>query len=242
MSQNAVVEYTAGHTYKSKKPNGKHGFIYKNAVKTDGKCSMILPVPTNDSTSVEVIDTTAYATMMDEFYDKNRTYLRGIESASLFEEVKVGIYTLIVGREIAQIHAQLGVQISKKLSDWLLRHYPKESFTFLTCIWEGDMNAQPIQIEYTPTWADYLFFPMMESHGDIPAKGSVNRNHYLTASTGEVAKEQFVSAPNSLYQDYVGLALNDCETLNGDAYLHAQDLETLWTSDLSNINFMATPL
>ena len=240
MSLNATVEYTYGHSYQSKKGDGRHGFIYKNSVKIEGKCSMILPIPTPDATSVAVIDTSAYAAMMNEFHSETMANSRSISAPRHLAPVKVGIYTLIVGREVQDIHDTLGVTIGSDFSNWLLNHYSETAFTFVTCIWEGDMDAQPIQIEYAPHWRDYLFFPMMESHGGIPVDDKVHRNHYLTVSTGEESHNKFRHAPPSLHDSYAGVEIT-MDIVNGDAYIHIETLESMWYSEKTAINFDAYP-
>jgi hypothetical protein len=243
MYPDAKVAFTAGHSYKSKNKPNKHGFIYKNSVEVEGKCTMILPIPTNDESSVEVIDTTAFASMMDEYYDDTKR-CRSIGLSSDWEITQCGMYTLAVGRDIQNINSALGVELKPQLSDWLLSHYPEGSFTFISCVWEGDMNAQPIQVEYTPTWEKYLFFPMMEAHGDIPFEGTTKRNHYLTVSTGESASPsfEFQNAPDWLFNSYAGFSLEYKPCLNGDYYIHIEKHQTIWRSDKTNINFKAEPL
>lgn len=234
MSQNAHVYYTCGHSYILKNNPSKHGFIYKNEVKIPGKCSMILPIPTPDVSTIKLIDTTAYAEMMNEFLINNMS--RGLSSVSL----QVGMYTLILGRDIQAMHDELGLFIEPKLANWLLNHYKEDEFTFITCVWEGEMNAQPIQIEYQPTWPNHLFFPTMEAHGDIPTEGLTNRCHFITVSTGEESSKKFLNAPETMYNSYSGEVFN-YSLPNGDMYLHIESIETIWDSDLSNINFIANP-
>ena len=237
MSHDAYVNFTAGHSYKSKNKPNKHGFIYKNSVETEGKCAMILPIPTTDAASVEVIDTTDFAPMMDEFRDQTPSRYRSLS----FEISQCGIYTLAVGRDIQNINGALGVALKPQLCDWILAHYPAQSFTFISCVWEGDMNAQPIQVEYTPTWENHLFFPMMEAHGEIPVDKDVERNHYLTVSTGESSDSQFQYATDWLFKAYSGYALMDTHSPNGDLYIHIEKYSTIWDSDRTNIVFEADP-
>lgn len=239
MSHDAYVNFTAGHSYKSKNKPNKHGFIYKNSVETEGKCAMILPIPTTDAASLEVIDTTDFAPMMDEFKDQAQGWCRSVGMDS--EILQCGIYTLAVGRDIQNINGALGVALKPQLCDWLLAHYPAQSFTFISCVWEGDMNAQPIQVEYTPTWESHLFFPMMEAHGEIPVDKDVKRNHYLTVSTGESSDSQFQHAPDWLFKAYFGYALKDTHSPNGDLYIHIEKYSTIWDSDRTNIVFEADP-
>lgn len=176
-----------------------HYFAYQNAVTSETKNVMMLPIPVSTD-KVKLHDTTGYSdfcnTAAKEIYRKwseNRPPLRSGAKEFEIGYKQVGQYRyklvddFLVERELTLLNLEVKPWlpiILEKYQDW----------KFLFCIMEAGttMESQPLLVEYSPMFPDKIYFPMMDVHGDEELVQRVKRDHIIGVSTQkQVDKDQY---------------------------------------------------
>lgn len=157
-------------------PNGNHLLIYQNEARTENTNAMILPI---DTEKMGVSSLKEYpSAYLSDMYEKISCVRAGLNSQSVISG-KCGSYDVHIINELneaafVEINA-LGVGLEKALYDWYNAHYPSWSFAF--CVFdEKAIGAEkhPIGIEYVPRNAEWLHFPLVDSHtGGVPKREKV---------------------------------------------------------------------
>lgn len=229
-----------------------HVMGYQNKAVSDGPNAMLLPIPTDKSMSKDnlidcrdfpefMVDIAA-ATRLQTFSDKmSKSVRRGFAAAS-FQIFDSGSYTVVLASSVNGILEALNVvpkekrpELSKNLLNGMCVLYPDH--TFALCCWNGNIEAEPILLWYSPKDKDYLFAPALDAHdGDSPnPRADVNVDHYISFSTLNMDKsnanrvyyedgvsykdgKEFFIKPHELCPEYVvGTKLNTVMK-NGDFF------------------------
>lgn len=235
--------------------NGNNFIAYSNkVVDLSGKTnSMILPVFGKTNQTL-FYDTTKYSKFLNQIVKKADldNYLgMKARSASLsksltLEEFNLGKYTIGISEsfnEVEEFLARHGVEINSELRLFFIDSYANCSF--VVCVFNGDMESQPIAFEYEPINKDIIFFPTMDAHtGGAPKlTEKVDMSHTLVYEhTGVVEGKLYMDSvelnlpdmPNFLNKRrYRTLELNGSFN-NGDIFIKK--------SDVAAIPFTETPV
>ena len=155
----------------------EHYLAYKNtSVNLSDKPNvMVLPIPTEYLDSTNVIDTSSYKEFLNVYeesmktYSLNNTSFRGGTRSVYVNQISSGSYDIVVGNSLEDIFDVIsGLPIGKKpdiqISDLmkLKNIYPNYSFAF--CIWDGQVDAEPIMFKYKPFDYDRIFIPTLDLH------------------------------------------------------------------------------
>jgi len=182
----------------------EHYLAYKNtSVNLSDKPNvMVLPIPTNYLDASNVINTSSYKEFLNVYEEAikpvtlNGGSLRLTKSRGVYvNQISSGSYDIVVGNSLEGIFDVIsGLAIGKKpdiqISDLMKLKdiYPNYSFAF--CIWDGQVDAEPIMFKYKPFDYDRIFIPTLDCHdGKVPKTGFVYADHYIMVG--------------SKYQDFV---------------------------------------
>lgn len=178
---------TIGLGYQHRLKPNKHGCLYSNEVDnlTDGANSMILQFPAKDG-EIQFLDSTNYAFIIEEikaYHTESDNLRSGGKPKSVLNKIQtVGAYTLSLcdAKNLLKMYKKLDIPHNKEQITFLAEKNP--DFTNLVCKWTGKSVAttQPIWVEYTPIYKDWLHFPMLDAHdGEKPQDVPTKTNHLL---------------------------------------------------------------
>lgn len=172
----------------------EHYLAYKNtSVNLSDKPNvMVLPIPTNYLDASNVIDTSSYKEFLNVYEEAikpvtlNGGSLRLTKSRGVYvNQISSGSYDIVVGNSLEDIFDVIsGIPIGKKpgiqIYDLMKLKdiYPNYSFAF--CIWDGQVDAEPIMFKYKPFDYDRIFIPTLDLHdGNGFSFGSVFLDHSI---------------------------------------------------------------
>lgn len=172
----------------------EHYLAYKNtSVNLSDKPNvMVLPIPTDYLDASNVIDTSSYKEFLNVYEEAikpvtlNGGSLRLTRSRGVYvNQISSGSYDIVVGNSLEDIFDVIsGIPIGKKpdiqISDLMKLKdiYPNYSFAF--CIWDGQVDAEPIMFKYKPFDYDRIFIPTLDLHdGKDFSFGSVFLDHSI---------------------------------------------------------------
>ena len=217
--------------------NNQHVTIYSNTVESKVLGNkMILPIPANVDTVV-VKDGVLFIGLMDKINETCQPEYgtRSIGTVPPRKE-KVGMYNVTYCNL-----EQLKGQVSDELHAFFTEKY--KVYSFVICEWEDmkPISAQPIVIEYTTLFMDFLYFPMMDGHGAVPKVQTIKRNHALGFSgIADHGRYKFIDSHQNIGFSSFKI---DTETLNGDTWIEIQDdlYQSATTNDYSYTGFETDP-
>lgn len=181
-------------------PDGdiEHVLGYSNKASTTGANAMVLPIP-----ALELPEKSNFydmrgegTTFFEAYFEKHKPRYRSVSKnrrdmsfGKGYDIVETGSYTVIVADSANNIQRALrgGSIPSHKIP----KEFPREiisgmesyykGWPILVCLFEGDINAEPILVRYKPMRPDFRFIPMMDSHdGKSFTPGApVNRDHSI---------------------------------------------------------------
>jgi len=175
--------------------NEKHFMCYKNNAENYSKYKniMILPFPTDYLGSDSMIDTSSYVDFLDDAQEACAVdeltiscAPAGAAAAASYTEVfKSGSYDVIVGNSLSSMYkiykdmpGEKNPQLNLSLLRFLKSHYKGYSFAF--CIWDGEINAEPILFTYKPFDYNKIFIPTLDCHnGGYPKSEYVYADHFI---------------------------------------------------------------
>ena len=173
----------------------EHYLAYKNtSVNLSDKPNvMVLPIPTEYLDSTNVIDTSSYKDFLDVYEESIKPYTlnsgssrSGTKSRSVYvNQISSGSYDIVVGNSLKDIFNVISNMPSGKKPDIqttdllkLKDIYPDYSFAF--CIWDGQVDAEPIMFKYKPLDYDRIFIPTLDLHdGKDFSFGNVFLDHSI---------------------------------------------------------------
>ncbi len=173
---------------------GRHHLVYANNVHNlhRGPNCLILPIP---GEIIEVHDTTAYHSFMDELADNFREPVgRGLSTAKGKGNIvikEVGVYTVLICNKIVPDEIMKTLKkvdhwkrpdISEELMSWYASFYGKNAQLLICCFDNLEMEkAQPVWVEYAPFNMLAAFYPAVDSHNGEPPQMDkwVDRDHQL---------------------------------------------------------------
>ena len=173
--------------------NEEHYLAYKNtSVNLSDKPNvMVLPIPTDYLDASNVIDTSSYKEFLNVYEEaiKPLSFNRGVDSlrsAKVYvNQISSGSYHIVVGNSLKDIFDVISDMPSDKKPDIQISDliklkdiYPNYSFAF--CIWDGQVDAEPIMFKYKPFDYDRIFIPTLDLHdGKDFSFGSVFLDHSI---------------------------------------------------------------
>ncbi len=195
-----ILSSTANHPV-----TGKPIYVlgYENVVvnRAEGPNAMLLHFPGAGMTKENVVDTTAFPTVLASLraraIDANtdhRMRSRGMSKSAPVEIFRHGIYTVILTADasaipeaLEQVPVDCRPQINEDLYHWYGKKFPGWSFA-LCCFNNKDAaRATPLLWWYEPIEGELPFIPMLDAHtGSVPnLRSEVYRDHYIVTGGRE---------------------------------------------------------
>lgn len=156
--------------------SGRHHVIYQNSVTSYGSAAMILPIPTTDAASVELIDESSRPTLfadIESTYFPIQTTRGGYESmgvTDMLEVHSVGAYSASVAPDVHSILTRLDIEVFGEMEDdllTLLKKYEDQGYAFVVALVTSEsMEPHALHIAYLPLDPALAYVPLRHYHDD----------------------------------------------------------------------------
>lgn len=177
---NSTIIYSA--ELESNKNSPRHILAYKNAIQTlEGGVdanAMHLPIPTSEIlTPSNILDWYKDPEVLANIYQdlSSKSNNRSVGKSMNFV-VDTTDYVIGIINDITHIDETLsdsrflGYVAPSWVKDFYIKTYPAKHFKFIWAVFKNkDMkDCSPLVVEYVPSHPEYLYFPTIDAHGEVP--------------------------------------------------------------------------